>query len=71
MEFNKIFRTVDNTVFTKIAAKDVENFKGNYITVINNKPVAVVDGQEVSFPQVLINEIGVEYRFVDFYQHGK
>lgn len=71
MEFNKVFRDQNNTVYNKIAAKDAATFKGNYITVINNRAVAIVNGKEVPFPQVLINEIGVEYRFVDFYQHGK
>ena len=71
MNFNKVFRSEDGTVFTKLNCKEVENFKGNYITVIDNKPVAVVDGREVSMPSVLYNEIGVEYYFVDFYAHGK
>ncbi|MBQ8677473.1 MAG: hypothetical protein IJ529_05970 [Alphaproteobacteria bacterium] len=48
----------------------MEGFKGNYITVINNKAIAVVDGQEVPMPSVLFNEIGVGYYFVDFYEHG-
>ena len=69
--FNRVFRTVDGTVFTKINASETETFKGNYITVINGKAVAVVDGEEVAMPSSLFNEIGVEYLFVDFYAHGK
>lgn len=68
--FNKIFRTVDGTVFTKISEKDASAFQGNYITVIGTKAIAVVDGKEVDMPKLLFNEIGVEYHFVDFFQHG-
>lgn len=69
--FNNVFYSENGTVFHKLNSKEAENFKGNYISVINNKAVAVVDGQEVSMPSVLFNEIGVAYYFVDFYQHGK
>lgn len=69
--FNVIFRSQDGTIFTKISADKVSTFEGNYITVINNKAVAVVDGQEVPMPEILYNEIGVEYHFIDFYTHGK
>lgn len=71
MNFNQIFRSENGTVFNKINAAEAENFKGNYITVIDNKAKAVVDGQEVPMPDVLYNEIGVGYHFVDFYTHGK
>ena len=69
--FNKVFRTAEGTVFTKINASEASTFSGNYITVIDNKAVAVVDGQDVPMPEVLYNEIGVEYHFVDFYAHGE
>ena len=69
--FNKVFRTAEGTVFTKIDASKVSTFLGNYITVIDNKAVAVVDGVEFPMPEVLYNEIGVEYHFVDFYAHGE
>lgn len=68
---NKVFRTEDNICFSKISAEDAATFKGNYITVINGKAVAVVDGKEVAMPEVLYNETGVAYLFVDFYAHGK
>lgn len=69
--FNKVFRANDGTVFTKIQSSEAADFKGNYITVINNKAVAVVNGESVPMPEVLYNEIGVAYMFVDFYTHGK
>ncbi len=69
--FNQVFRTRDNVVFSRIKATEAENFSGNYITVIDGKPVAVVDGKQVPMPEVLINEIGVEYLFVDYAEHGK
>ena len=69
--FNKVFRTAEGTIFTKINASEAATFEGNYITVIDNKAVAVVDGVEVPMPDVLFNEIGVEYLFVDFYAHGE
>ena len=69
--FNKVFRTAEGAVFTKISAAETESFTGNYITVINNKAVAVVNGQEVPMPEILFNEIGVEYHLVDFYAHGE
>ena len=68
---NKVFRSEDGTVFAKLHSTEIENFKGNYITVIDNKAVAVVDGKEIPMPAVLFNEIGVDYHFVDFYEHGK
>ncbi len=71
MNFNRVFRTEDGQVFTKIAANEIENFPGNYITVVDGKAVAVIDGEEVAFPSILYNEIGVKYVFVDFYEHGK
>ena len=69
--FNRVFRSENGTIFTKLNSNEVKDFKGNYITVIDNKPVAVVDGKEVPMPSVLYNEIGVGYYFVDFYEHGK
>lgn len=69
--FNQVFRSVDGIVFTKISAKEAENFNGNYITVINGKATAVINGNIVAMPKRLFNEIGVEYKFVDFYKHGK
>ena len=69
---NKVFRTKDNVVFTRIAEPEVADFSGNYITVIKDKAVAVVDGVEVPMPEILINECGVEYHFVEnFYEFGK
>ena len=68
--FNKVFRSENGTVFTKLKRNEVKDFKGNYITVIDDQPIAVVDGKEVPMPSVLFNEIGVAYFFVDFYQHG-
>ena len=59
--FNKVFRTADNVIFTRINAKEAETFSGNYITVIDGKAVAVVDGKEVEMPKSLFNEIGVQY----------
>ena len=69
--FNKVFRSADGTVFTKLQANDISGFSGNYITVVDNKPIAVVDGKKVPMPAVLFNEIGVQYVFVDFYEHGR
>ncbi len=69
--FNKVFRTADNVIFTRINAKEAETFSGNYITVIDGKAVAVVDGKEVEMPKSLFNEIGVQYFFVDYKEHGK
>lgn len=69
--FNKKFHTADGIIFTKISAAEAANFTGNYITVIDNQAVAVVEGQEVPVPGKLYNEIGVEYLFVDFYQHAR
>ena len=69
--FNQVFRSENGTVFTKLNSSEVEGFTGNYITVINDKAIAVVDGKEVPMPAVLFNEIGVGYYFVDFYQHGQ
>lgn len=68
--FNKVFRSENGTVFTKITAAEAENFPGNYITVIGGKAVAFIDGKETAVPTVLFNEIGVGYYFVDFYEHG-
>lgn len=68
--FNEVFRSENGIVFTKLHSTEIENFKGNYITVIDNKAVAVVDGHEIPMPAVLFNEIGVEYHFVDYYEHG-
>ena len=68
--FNKVFRDAEGTIFTKIGASEVAKFNGNYITVVDNKIVAVVDGNQVATPEVLYNEIGVEYHLVDFYAHG-
>ena len=68
--FNKVFRSADGTVFTKISPKEAETFRGNYITVQDGKAVAVINGNPVAMPQRLFNEIGVEYRFVNFYEHG-
>ena len=67
---NKNFRTSENVVFTKVNEKDVQP-TGNFITVRGNKAVAIMDGEEVPMPELLFNEIGVGYYFVDFYQHGK
>lgn len=67
---NHTFRTAENVIFVKVGEKDVKS-EGNFITVKNNKAVALMDGKEVPMPEVLYNEIGVEYHFVDFYQHGK
>ena len=69
--FNKVFRSADGTVFTKLQANEISGFSGNYITVVDNKPIAVVDGKKVPMPAVLFNEIGVPYVFVDFYEHGR
>lgn len=44
--FNKVFRTADNVIFTRINTKEAETFAGNYITVIDGKAVAVVDGKK-------------------------
>ena len=71
MELNKIFRTRENVIFRRINAGDAENCTGNYITVVNGKAVAVEDGKQVPMPEVLINEIGVEYLFVDYAEHGR
>lgn len=68
--FNKVFRNAEGTFFMKIDAKKAKNFRGNCITVIDGKAVAMVNGQQVPMPEVLFNEIGVEYQFVDFYKHG-
>lgn len=67
---NHTFRTAENVVFTKVNEKEVQP-TGNFITVINNKAVALMDGKKVPMPKVLYNETGVEYFFVDFYAHGK
>lgn len=69
--FNRVFRTEKGTVFTKVSPEESKTFNGNYITVINNKAIAVANGEEVPLPEVLFNEIGVPYHFVDFYAHGK
>ena len=45
--FNKVFRSADGTVFTKLQANEISGFSGNYITVVDNKPIAVVDGKKV------------------------
>lgn len=71
MELNKVFRTVENVVFSRINPSEADGFRGNYITVIDGRPVAVVAGQEVPMPRSLINEIGVEYLFVDYAAHAQ
>lgn len=68
--FNKVFRTAEGIILTKISEKEIFGFTGNYLSVVNNQAIAVVDGQEIAVPAVLFNEIGVEYHFVDYYQHG-
>jgi len=70
-ELNNLFRTRENVIFHRIKASEAENFNGNYITVINGKAVAVVNGKQIPMPEVLINEIGVEYHFVDYAEHAK
>jgi hypothetical protein len=68
---NKNFRTAENVVFTKVNEKDVQP-TGNFITVRNGKAVALMDGKEVPMPEVLYNEIGVDYHFISsFYEHAK
>lgn len=67
---NQIFRTENNVMFAKVNEKNVLP-TGNFITVKHGKAVAIMDGVEVPMPEVLYNEIGVDYHFVDFYQHGK
>lgn len=71
MNFNKTFRDADNTVYTRIKPSEADGFEGNYITVIDKKPIAVKNGQQVPMPEILINEIGVEYHFVDYAEHGQ
>ena len=70
---NNIFRDENNVVYAKVSVDKVNN-EGNFITVVkeNGKDVAAafVKGQRVPFPAKLMNEIGVVYHFVDFYQHG-
>lgn len=68
--FNKVFRTADGVVLTKIKESETARFSGNDITVVDGKAVAVIEGKETAVPEVLINEVGVEYHFVDFYEHG-
>ena len=67
---NHTFRTTENVLFVKVNEKDVKE-TGNFITVKNNKAIALMDGKEVPMPEVLYNEIGVDYHFVDFYKHGQ
>lgn len=70
-KLNQVFRSSEGIVFKKISAEEAKNgFEGNYITVINNRAVAVADGKEIPMPELLFNEIGVGYLFVDFYAHG-
>ncbi|MBO5441626.1 MAG: hypothetical protein J6A09_03580 [Alphaproteobacteria bacterium] len=70
-KLNLMFRSSEGTVFAKISADEAKSgFQGNYITVIDNKVVAVADGKEVPVPEILYNEIGVGYLFVDFYKHA-
>lgn len=70
MNFNKNFRNKENVVFTRISADEIDSFKGNFISVVNGKAIAVCDGNEIPMPSVLYNEIGVDYHFVDYTEHG-
>ena len=70
MILNKIFRTVDGLFFNRVNPDEVKT-KGNFITVSDGNALAIIDGVEVPMPSVLYNEVGVEYHYVDYKEHGK
>lgn len=67
MNLNKIFRDKDNNVYTRLNADEVANFQGNSISIYG----CVLNGKQVAMPEVLYNEIGVEYHYVNYAEHGK
>ena len=67
---NLTFTTRGGIVLKRINASEIKTFTGNYITVLDSKAIAVVNGKEITMPEILYNEIGVEYHFVNFYDHG-
>ena len=74
---NLTFTTRGGIVLKRINASEIKTFTGNYITVLDSKAIAVVNGKEITMPEILYNEIGVEYHFVDeeklqkFQEEGK
>lgn len=70
MEMNKIFRDSKNNVYTRISTSDIAGFEGNFISVVNGKAVCRLNGNMVSVSDVLYNEIGVDYHFVSYKEHG-
>ncbi len=70
MEMNKIFRDSKNNMYTRISTGDIAGFDGNFISVVNGKAVCRLNGSMVSVSDVLYNEIGVDYHFVSYKEHG-
>lgn len=70
MEMNKNFRDSNNNVYTRINAGDITDFEGNFISVVDGKAVCRLNGNMVPMPEVLYNEIGVDYHFVSYREHG-
>ena len=77
-EPNNIFTDVNGQGFLRAtekteeadAAKAAENGLG-YIIVRNNQAEAWLNGEKVPFPTTLWNELGVDYKFVDYKAYGE
>ena len=67
---NLTFTTRGGIVLKRINASEIKTFTGNYITVLDSKAIAVVNGKEITMPEILYNENGVGYYFVKFNDHG-
>ena len=60
---NKVFHTEDQVVFTWVNPSEVSNV-GNFITNIDGKVRAFVNGKSVKVPKVLYNEVDTPYFYI-------
>lgn len=60
---NKVFRSVEGVEFQRADAKEVTNV-GNFIANFDGQIKCFVAGHEVAVPEILINEVGVKYRYI-------
>ncbi len=71
-DINRLLRTPEGAVLCNLKEDEIANFKGDYITVINDNITAVANNKKIATPKKLTNEIGIEYLFVgDFNLYGK
>jgi len=69
--FNIYFHTADNVVYKRVANNEVITNDGGFITNIGGVVKTFMNGQEVPVPEVLYNEVGTAYRYVEnFYKLG-